>query len=245
MRIAATEIELNCPEVDVYNRLLALDNKHILELGCGTAEKTRAIATSGVNRRVTALEVDEIAFNNNLQSNGLPNVNFILAGAQDIPLEDASVDIVLMFKSLHHVPVASMEKSMSEIARVLKPGGFAYISEPVYSGDFNKILSLFNDEKEVREAAFRTLKKSVDSGLFRLAEEIFFNTPRRYRDFSEFESSVINVTHSQYMLDAQLHEEVRQTFAKHLGDDGALFLTPIRVDLLQKPDISQGPVDRP
>ncbi len=140
---------------DVYKRLLPLDNKHILELGCGTAQKTRDIATTGVNRRITALEVDRIAHQKNLQIRDLPNVNFVLAGAQDIPLEDESVDIVLMFKSLHHVPVDLMEVSLSEIWRVLKPGGLAYISEPVYSGNFNEILSLFNDEKEVREAAFQ------------------------------------------------------------------------------------------
>jgi ubiquinone/menaquinone biosynthesis C-methylase UbiE len=234
MRIAAPEITLNCPEAEVYNRLLALDNRHILELGCGTAEKTCAIATSGVNRRITALEVDQIAHRNNLQSNALPNVTFLLAGAQEIPLEDASVDVVLMFKSLHHVPLASMEASIREIARVLKPAGFAYISEPVYAGDFNEILSLFNDEKEVREAAFDALRGAVDKGLLRLVEEIFFNTPRRYRDYAEFENTVINVSHSQHRLDARQHEKVRQAFEKHLGDDGALFLTPIRVDLLQK-----------
>ena len=81
-------------------------------------------------------------------------MKFDLAGAQQIPLDDGSVDIVLMFKSLHHVPLELMEASLQEINRVLKPGGLAYISEPVFSGDFNDILRLFNNEKKVREAAF-------------------------------------------------------------------------------------------
>ena len=234
MRIAAPEATLTCAEPEIYNGLLALDGKHILELGCGKAEKTRAIATSGANRRVTALEVDEIAHRNNLQANDLPNVEFMLAGAQDIPLEDASVDVVMMFKSLHHVPIAMMKKAMREIARVLKPGGFAYISEPVYAGDFNEILSLFNDEKEVREAAFEAVRTAVETGLFILVDEVFFDTPRHYRDFTEFENATINVTHSEYSVDARTHELVRQMFEKHLGEDGATFLTPMRVDLLQK-----------
>jgi len=234
MRIAAPEITLTCPEAEVYNRLLTLDDKHILELGCGTAEKTRDIATTGANRRLTALEVDPIAHRNNLQSNVLPNVTFLLAGAQDIPLEDASVDIVLMFKSLHHVPLASLDNALAEIARVLKPAGYAYISEPVYAGDFNKILSLFNDEKEVREAAFNAIRAAVDKDLLRLNDEIFFNTPRRYRDFTEFENTIINATYSHHQLDARLYAKVRQAFNQHMGDDGALFLTPVRVDLLQK-----------
>ena len=234
MRIAAPEIQLTCAEPDIYNRLLTLDGKHILELGCGKAEKTRAIATSGVGRRITALEVDEIAHRNNLMSNRLPNVEFMLAGAQDIPLADASVDVVMMFKSLHHVPMALMDKSMLEIARVLKPGGFAYISEPVYAGDFNEILSIFNNEKEVREAAFEAVCKAVDDGLFQLVEQVFFNTPRHFADFAEFESNIINVSHSCYSLDAGTHARVRRMFEKHAGDDGATFLTPVRVDLLRK-----------
>jgi ubiquinone/menaquinone biosynthesis C-methylase UbiE len=234
MQIAAPHIELNCDEAEVYSRLLPLDNKHILELGCGTAAKTRDIATNGINRRITALEVDVIAHQNNLRVSDLPNVRFILAGAQAIPLEDESVDIVLMFKSLHHVPIEFMEDSLREIRRVLKPAGLAYISEPVFAGDFNEILSLFNNEKEVREAAFKTIKRAVDSGWFHLIEEKFFNTPRRYRGFSEFENTIINASHSHHRLDADMYARVRQSFEKHMGEDGALFLTPVRVDLLKK-----------
>lgn len=234
MRIAVQPIEPVCLEAEVYNRLLAFDNKHILELGCGRAEKTRDIATSGVNRKITALEVDEIAHEKNLQINDLPNVKFLLSGAQDIPLADESVDIVLMFKSLHHVPEGLMEVSLQEIRRVLKPGGLAYISEPVFAGDFNEILRLFHNEQQVREAAFHTVKKAVDEGLFQLVEETFFNTPGHYQHFSEFENTIINATHSHHHIDASLYEQVRKKFEKHMGDDGAHFLTPVRVDLLRK-----------
>ena len=234
MRVEAQAVELNCPEAEVYNRLLSLDNKHILELGCGRAEKTRDIATSGVNRRITALEVDRIAHGKNLQIDDLPNVTFILSGAQDIPLANESVDIVLMFKSLHHVPMELMETSLREIRRVLKPAGLAYISEPVFSGDFNEILRLFHNEQKVREAAFQAVKKAVDDGLFQLVEETFFNTPGHYRNFSEFENSIIKATHSQHHLNARLYEQVRKSFEKNMGDDGAHFLKPVRVDLLRK-----------
>ena len=234
MKIAAEQIGTNCPEAEIYNRLLLLDNKHILELGCGSAEITRNIATSGANRKMTALEVDEIAHAKNLQITDLPNVTFALAGAQEIPLDDDSVDVVFMFKSLHHVPIELMEPAMREIRRVLKPGGLAYISEPVFAGDFNEVLRLFHDEEIVREAAFSTVKKAVDEGLFSLVEEIFFNTPKKYESFAEFENHTINATHSQHKLDEALYDLVKQRFEQHLGDDGAHFLMPIRVDLLQK-----------
>ena len=234
MEIATEQIDINYPESEIYNRLLSLDNKHILELGCGNTDITRNIATSGVNRRITALEVDEIAHEKNLQITDLPNVTFALAGAQEIPLEDESVDVVFMFKSLHHVPLELMEPSMREIRRVLKPGGLAYISEPVFAGDFNEILRLFHDEKKVREAAFKTVKNAIDEGLFNLAEETFFNSPMHFENFAEFENNTIKATHSDHKLDNDLYQLVKQRFEQHIGDDGAQFLMPIRVDLLQK-----------
>ena len=234
MKIAAEQIDVNCPEPEIYNRLLSLDGKHILELGCGSAEITRNIATSGVDRKITALEVDEVAHEKNLQITDLPNVSFSLSGAQEIPLDDETVDVVFMFKSLHHVPLELMDQSLREVRRVLKQGGLAYISEPVFAGDFNEVLRLFHDEQIVREAAFHAIKKAVDDDLFSLVEEIFFNSPMKFESFAEFENNVINATHSNHTLDKELNDLVKQRFEQHIGDDGAHFLMPIRVDLLQK-----------
>ena len=238
MKIAAEQIDINCAESEIYNELLSLDARHILELGCGSAEITRNIATSGADRKVTALEVDKIAHEKNLQITDLANVTFGLAGAQEIPLQDESVDVVFMFKSLHHVPLELMEPSMREIKRVLKTGGLVYISEPVFAGDFNEILRLFHDEQKVRQAAFYTIKKAVDDGLFDLVEETFFNSPMKFESFAEFENNTIKATHSNHTLDEELYNLVKQRFEQHVGDDGAHFLMPMRVDLLQKPDKS-------
>lgn len=236
MKIAAESIEVSCPEAEIYERLLTLDSKHILELGCGNAVLTRAIASTGVGRSITALEVDAIAHSMNLQISDLPNVSFGLAGAQDIPLADASVDVVLMFKSLHHVPLDSMAVALQEIRRVLKPGGLAYISEPVYAGAFNDILRLFHDEQAVREAAFRTVRNAVDTGLFELVEQVFFNAPMQFADFADFEARVIKVTHARHRLSDDIYALVRQRFEVHGGDEGIRFLQPIRVDLLRRPE---------
>lgn len=235
MKIAVESIAVNCPEADIYNRLLALDGKHILELGCGGAVITRDIASAGADRRITALEVDEIAHGKNMQITDLPNVTFGLAGAQDIPLENETVDVALMFKSLHHVPLDLMDQAMREIGRVLKPGGVAYISEPVFAGAFNEILRLFHDESKVREAAFATLEKAVDDGMFELVEETFFNSPMKFESFADFENKVLKVTHTQHSLDDELHGQVKERFERHVGEDGAHFLMPIRVDLLRRP----------
>jgi ubiquinone/menaquinone biosynthesis C-methylase UbiE len=235
MRIAVDQIDITCPEAEIYNRLLQLDDAHILELGCGSAQLTRDIASAGSNRRITALEVDEIAHGINLQITDLPNVSFALAGAEAIPLVDASVDVVLMFKSLHHVPMELMATAMQEIRRVLKPGGLAYISEPIFAGAFNDILRLFHDERQVREAAFNAVSRAVDDEVFELADEIFFNSPMQFDSFTDFEDRILKATHTQHNLSDDVYALVRERFESHVDDDGARFLMPIRVDLLRRP----------
>jgi len=235
MRIAVDQIERSCPEADIYNQLLVLDNKHILELGCGSATITRDIASAGAYRKITALEVDEIAHANNLQITDLPNVTFVLAGAQDIPLDDATADVVLMFKSLHHVPLEQMTVALREINRVLKPGGLAYISEPIFAGAFNEILRLFHDESQVREAAFNTVQEAVEAGVFDLVDEVFFNSPSHFDSFADFEDRILHATHTQHHLSDEVYALVKRRFEQHLGDDGGNFFMPIRVDLLRRP----------
>lgn len=223
-----------CDEYTVIAAELPLDGAHILELGCGKADKTRAIAQSGRVAAIVALEVDAIQHAKNLHITDLPEVSFRHGVAEAIPEPDAAFDIVMMFKSLHHVPVEQMDRAFDEIWRVLKPGGLAWISEPVYAGPFNDILRLFNDEKVVREAAFAATRRAVDSQRFRLEKQIFFATPGHFDSFEQFEERVIRVTHMNHQLDPALHEAVRCQFMPHLTAEGANFRNPLRVDLLRK-----------
>jgi len=234
MQISMPTIDLICDEQEIYGQLLPLDQAKIIELGCGKADKTRAIAKLGKVDFILALEVDAIQHANNLTATGLPNVRFELGCAEDIPAKDASADIVLMFKSLHHVPLDKMDKALAEIHRVLKPGGLAYISEPIYAGEFNEILRLFHDEKQVREAAFAAVERAVSSKLMMLVTQKFFKTPMHFDDFAQFEEKVINVTHTHHEFSPELYDAVRAEFAQHMSAQGADFFMPIRVDLLRK-----------
>jgi len=235
MQIQATPEPGVINEAEVYNRLLPIDGAHIIELGCGHAAHTRAIAESGRPASILACEVDTIQHEKNLTITDLPTVTFAHAGAQEIPSEENSADIVMMFKSLHHVPQDQMAKALQEIRRVLRPGGLAYISEPVYAGDFNEVLRLFHDEKAVREAAFTAVQNAVNNGVLELVEQHFFNTPMDFSDFADFEQRIIGATHTDHNLAPDLLQTVREKFDGFMGPDGAHFVMPIRVDLLRKP----------
>ena len=235
MQMMHDAIERLCGDRDIYERLLELDGKLIVELGCGTAVNTRALATHGRDRQVLAFEVDEIQHRLNLAAPPLPNVSFRYGGAEAIDCADDSVDVVMMFKSLHHVPVEAMPAALHEIHRVLKPAGCLYVCEPLFAGEFNELLKLFHNEQRVRAAAFAALERAVDEGLFELAAEEFYFTPSSFRDFTEFEQRVIGVTHTAHHLTDAVRAEVERRFTAHCGADGARFKNPMRADLLRKP----------
>jgi SAM-dependent methyltransferase len=235
MRINDPDAQRLYDEYEILEHLLPMRDAHILELGCGAAEKTRTIAERAGVAAITALEVDEIQHAKNLQITDLPKVQFCLGGAQTIPAADASFDIVLMFKSLHHVPGDLLDQAFSEIHRVLKPGGRAYLSEPVFAGEFNDVLRLFHDEQAVRAAAFAAIQRAIHSGQFKLESQTFFSTPGHFDDFADFEKKVMQVSHTQHHFSPELHATVRDAFMQRITPQGFNFGLPLRVDLLRKP----------
>ena len=234
MKIADPVQDMLVNEVKLMLAELPFDGASVLELGCGKAEKTRLLAETGRLKGIVALEVDDIQHRRNLQISDLPKVQFRRGGAEAIPAADSSFDIVLMFKSLHHVPMEHMDAALGEIARVLKPGGLAWISEPVFAGELNEVFRLFHDEKIVREAAFAAIRKAVDTGRLSLEKQHFFNTRSYFENFNQFDQWMIQVTHSNHQLAPALYQRVKEKFESYLTPEGATVLNPQRLDLLRK-----------
>lgn len=222
-----------CDEIQVVEELVGVEGCRVLELGCGAAWMTRLLATRLGARRVTATEVDRIQHQKNLAIRDLTNVEFRFGGAESIADADATYDGVFLFKSLHHVPVELMDRALTEIRRVLAPGGFVYVSEPVYWGPFNEVMRLIHDERLVRTAAYAAIERAVDSGLLAWERQVFYQSEGVYANWDAFAERFIQVTHTEHDLDAARLAEVRAAFERHLTPEGARFLKPHRVDLLR------------
>lgn len=235
MQLAGPADQSVINEFVVMSEMLNFDGAKVLELGCGAAEKTRLIVDRTAVSAIVAAEVDRIQHNKNLEIRDLPKVTFAAFGAEAIEAQDASFDIVILFKSLHHVPAALLDQSFAEMFRVLRPGGHVYISEPVFEGEINEVIRLFNDEEVVRKGAFAAIGRAVESGQFQLVEERFFRNIVKLTSFAQFEQGLINVTHSERNVSPELLVRIRERFESFRKPEGFVFEVPNRVDLLVKP----------
>jgi SAM-dependent methyltransferase len=227
-------MEVVADEIEFLRTLVPLEGARVVDLGCGGGDFARKLLNPGGAASVDAFEVDEIQHRKNLQAPAIPGLSFRAGGAESIALEDGSRELVVMMKSLHHVPAALMDRAFAEIRRVLAPGGCLYISEPVYAGAFNDIVRLFHDEGEVRAAAHAALRRADDSKVLTLVAEREFMAPLFFRGFADFERRIIQATHSEHVLTDALMQEVQAKFDAHMSPEGARFTRPMRIDLMRK-----------
>jgi SAM-dependent methyltransferase len=230
----ADNVPLIDEELAVIAEIAGLDSQRIIELGCGPAQMARALLKRYPRCTVAGLEVDTVQHRKNL-AQPQPGITFIEAGAQAVPFEDASFDMAIMLKSLHHVPLDLMGPAIAEVRRVLRPGGLFYVSEPVYGGAFNSLVKLFNDEGLVRAAAQRALDDALSSGIrWRQIDERRFGIASSFADFNDFETRQMRPSYADHQLDEAKVEQVRKAFQPFMQPGGARFVRPMHVRVLER-----------
>lgn len=229
-------VELVTDEIEFMRRVVPLVGARVIELGCGKAEIARRLLERGLVRSVVGVEADRAQHAANLASKTPAGLTFQFGAAESIPQPDSMFELVLMLKSLHHVPLEQMDAALKEVRRVLVPGGHLYVSEPVYAGEFNEVVRLFHDEGVVRAAAYQALQRAIAGGILAAVAERVFDAPLAFRDFADFEDKLIRVTHSDIRLSDAVADEVRARFERHMTPDGARFVRQMRVNVLRRLD---------
>lgn len=221
-------------ELDLLAELVPLQRKTVVELGCGNARLARDLLLRFPGCTVTGLEVDATQHTKNLER-PQAGLTFLAAGAEAVPFPDESFDLALMLKSLHHVPLPALDAALAEVARVLRPGGWFYVSEPIYGGALNEVVRLFNDEGLVRPAAQAALDRALAQTPWWTHEaDIRFAQPVHFPDFEAFEQRMLYPSFADHHVDAALVGRVRAAFLPHLGADGAHFARPMHVRLMRR-----------
>lgn len=105
---------------DLERRHGSLRGRSVLDLGCGPGFYTDAFRAAGAE--VTPVDSDPAE----LALAGAPPAEALVADAGALPLPDASIDGVFCSNLFEHTP--NVPAIVEEIERVLRPGGWAYIS---------------------------------------------------------------------------------------------------------------------
>lgn len=124
----------------VISMLEMEDNTRLLDIGCGTGWAL-GLANKHSNGKGEFYGVDlsekmiEKAKDNFKEKN---NFHFIASNATAIPLQNAFFDFIVCTNSFHHY--LRPDQALSEMHRLLKPGGKLYILDPTTDGMMMKLI---------------------------------------------------------------------------------------------------------
>lgn len=226
-------------EVAFLAGLVPVAGARILDVGCGDGTFARRLLRDGRAMQVVGLEADPARHTANTQSAPLASLTFLSGGAESISLPDRSIDVAVMIKSLHHVPVPLMDAALLEIHRVLVDHGHLYVSEPLYAGEFNEVMRLFHDEGTERAAAYSAIQRACQGGGWKGMEEEILDVELAFRDFDEFMDRMVH--RSGLGVPAEILPAVRARFERSMTPTGARFVRQVRINLMGKRAASELP----
>lgn len=240
-----TEGSLNSYEILANHLPAPPQDRVVVDLACGDGHLIPyLLARLGPNARIVGVDMSGEGLAVARSNVDDPRVGFTLARAQSLPLTDASVDHILCHMAF--MLMSPIEPVVSEIARVLKPGGqlVAVIGGGTSTGlykEIQRLTSLFVHSHLPRYGEARTGSKSVskEAGLNALFAE-GFEFPVRLSEFQlryhvapdgiwEYLKNMYFTPMLPLSARKELQDELMALARDHLDGDGkVLFNVPMR-----------------
>ena len=225
-------------DIEVLDRLVPVAGRDVVDVGCGGGWLARGLAARGA--RVTALEISDEQLAAARNADDGSDATYGIGRAEALPLPDASQDVVVLMRSLHHVGVDDMGAALREARRVLRDAGAVYVAEPLPEGDFFAMVSVLEDETQVREAARTAIDAAGDQGLTRTAGERYA-VASVLADLDAFVERMLAVNPDRGVLVQARRPELERMFAaggEDTSDGGKRFLQHQRADVLRPASVS-------
>ena len=101
----------------------------VLDAGCGAGRFSVEFAKIGANITLADISPKQIAVaKEKFSENNLPADDFVVTDLKNMPFENSSFDIVVCYGAALNYLMEETEQGISELVRVLKPGGMIFIS---------------------------------------------------------------------------------------------------------------------
>ena len=194
---------------DIISEHISLEGKRVVDVGAGKGALTRFMRAQGAD--VIAVECGAPMIAEARSADPEHADSYVEGVGQDLPVDDASADVVIFQWSLHHVPADSMAEAVSEAARALRPGGTLAVLEPIAEGPGFETHRLIDDETIVRAHAQAVLDDQLPGELSE-ANELRYLTSYSYSGMDELERTVVDVDPARREAFDSVRDEVAQIF---------------------------------
>ena len=136
-----------------------VQGKAVLDLGCGSGETLVPLAHRGANLIGIDISPDLIAIAKRRLSDARLSAIVRVGSAYETELPDESVDVIFCMSLIHHLDIATV---MDEMRRILRPGGFVILKEPVrFSKTYGFLRSLLPAHEDISEAEHPLTKEEL------------------------------------------------------------------------------------
>ena len=221
-------------DLAVLESLVELDGRGVVDIGCGGGGLVRELSARGA--RVVGVEISEEQLAPALARDDGRGARYLVGRAQALPLEDASMDVAIFMRSLHHVPADELMAALLEARRVLRADGAVYVVEPLAQGDYFELTRIIEDELEARGAAQNALADASLAGLARL-RTVDYGLPVHVRNLAAFRARLVSVDPVRAEIFDARRAVVAEAFER-LGEPGdepgeRRFIQPTRADVLR------------
>jgi ubiquinone/menaquinone biosynthesis C-methylase UbiE len=143
--------------------IVGLQNKAILEIGCGGGN--RSVDLAELCTSLSAIDPDAAAVESAKKKYAAQNLTYSIGSAENLMFDNDSFDLIIFSLSLHHVPIEQMHRAIEEAARVTKPVGQIVFLEPGFNGSFFDAEIIFGasdgDERQEKAAAHLAILKTA------------------------------------------------------------------------------------
>ena len=159
----------------------------LLDIACGPGILSAAIAKSA--RDVVAFDLTPEMLKKATQrcsEAGLANVSFREGNAAELPFADAAFDAVVTRLSVHHFDRPG--RVMSEIFRVLRPGGRFVIADVISSeqpaeAELQNAIEILRDPSHVRMLPGSELTSLIKDAGFAIESQVTWDKPREFEEW--------------------------------------------------------------
>jgi O-antigen biosynthesis protein len=103
--------------------------KSVLDIACGSGYGCDFILKAGA-KNVIGVDISEETILYCKEKYRNDSISFQIGGVENIPIKDGEIDVIVSMETIEHVDEQAQRKFLSEVKRILAPGGIFIVSTP-------------------------------------------------------------------------------------------------------------------